>query len=250
MGEQVTVAARAWVRAIALCVEALPGGFHRTGPHGTTEMITGIPVPTLNGVLAVAGPADVDEVSAFAGSPRLTELPWSVQVRGGDDAERVAAVAAGHGLTQRVPLPFMLKELTGPVDADPTVRRVSGADGDLYRKALAEGYEGPESIFDGFSRPALLDHPAMRGYVVEVAGTVVATSFGVLVGDQVGVFNIAVPPEHRRRGYGRAATAAVLRDGYAAGARHAFLHATPLGVPLYESMGFQTAQTWAVFLPA
>ncbi|MEV4618757.1 GNAT family N-acetyltransferase [Asanoa sp. NPDC049573] len=249
MGEQATVAVEAWLRAIGLCADALPGGFARTGPHGTTEIITGLPVPSLNGVFAVTGAADVAEVSAYAGSPRLATVPWSVQVRD-DDAERFAPVAARHGLARRMPLPFMLAELTGPVDADPAVRRVSGADGDLYRKALADGYEAPESIFDGFSGPALLDHPAMRAYVVEVAGTVVATSFGVLVGDQIGIFNIAVPPEHRRRGYGRAATAAVLRDGYAAGARHAFLHATELGEPLYESMGFRTAQTWAVFLPA
>jgi ribosomal protein S18 acetylase RimI-like enzyme len=51
-----------------------------------------------------------------------------------------------------------------------------------------------------------MDHVSMRAYLVELEGVRVATSFGVLVDDLVGVFNIAVPPQYRRRGYGRAAT--------------------------------------------
>ena len=86
----------------------------------------------------------------------------------------------------------------------------------------------------------------MAAYVVEVAGAVVGTSFGIRVDDLVGVFNIGVPPEHRRRGYGRVATAVVLRDAYRAGARTAFLQASPLGAPLYATMGFHTAETWTV----
>ena len=38
----------------------------------------------------------------------------------------------------------------------------------------------------------------------------------------------------------------MLRDGYAASARTAFLHASPLGVALYQEMGFDLAETWAV----
>src|SRR5690606_12524742 len=94
------------------------------------------------------------------------------------------------------------------------VRRVLGDEGNLYRKAMADGYEGPEEAFSYFTSPAVMDHASMRAYLTEVDGVVVATSFGVLVDDLVGVFNIAVPPQHRRRGYGRAATAAVLRDAY------------------------------------
>jgi len=58
--------------------------------------------------------------------------------------------------------------------------------------------------------------------------------------------NISVPEHHRRRGYGRLATAAVLRDAYASGARTAFLHSSPMAVPLYEGMGFRTAGNWTV----
>ncbi|MEV4533660.1 GNAT family N-acetyltransferase [Asanoa sp. NPDC049518] len=249
MGEQIDDLVEAWRRAIVLCTEALPGSYERLGPRGTAELVTGLPVPTMNGVIQIGPAVDADEVAAFAASPRLADLPWSLQVRNADAAERVAAVAADHKLDRSSLLPFMVKELT---DADattdePTVRRISGAESDLYRRALAAGFEAPEHIFTGFSAPALLDNPAMAPYVVEVAGAVVATSFGVRVDDTVGVFNISVPPEHRRRGYGRIATAAVLRDAYREGARTAYLNASVMGEPLYAAMGFRTAETWSVF---
>ncbi|GIF77568.1 GNAT family N-acetyltransferase [Asanoa siamensis] len=250
MTEQVDRAVEAWLRALELCAEALPGGFHRRGPGGTAELLTGLPVPTVNGVIQCGSVLDLAELAAFAESPRLVDRPWSIQVRDAASAAAVAGIAADHKLDQSTTLPFMLTDLTER-DADPpagaTVRRVSGAERDLYRRALAAGFEAPEFIFDGFSSPAILDHPAMAAYVVEVAGEVVATSFGVLVGDLVGVFNIAVPPAHRRRGYGRLATDAVLRDAYPAGARTAFLHSSPMGEPLYAAMGFRTAETWTVY---
>ncbi|WP_370963746.1 hypothetical protein [Amycolatopsis sp. cg9] len=39
----------------------------------------------------------------------------------------------------------------------------------------------------------------------------------------------------------------MLREGYALGARTAFLHASPPGVPLYEAMAFAHAENWSLF---
>jgi ribosomal protein S18 acetylase RimI-like enzyme len=143
----------------------------------------------------------------------------------------------------------MLKELNEGAMKEPEadglkVRRVWGDENNLYRTA---GYEGPEEAFSVFATPSVMEHTSMRGYLAESGGVPVATSFGVLVDDLVGVFNIAVPPQYRRRGYGRGATAAVLCDAYAAGARTAFLHSSPLGVPLYQEMGFSIAENWTRF---
>ncbi|WP_399896122.1 GNAT family N-acetyltransferase [Streptomyces sp. BBFR51] len=209
-------------------------------------------MPLLNGVISTARATDADELAAFAASLKLAPVAWSVQVRGEQVEDRIVAMAGDHGLQQRMVLPFMLKELdAGDLrrsEADGVeVRRVLGDEGDLYRTVMAAGYEGPEEIFSVFTAPAVMDHVSMRAYLAEVEGVPVATSFGVLVDDLVGVFNIAVPPQHRRRGYGRAATAAVLRDAYELGARTAFLHASPLGVPLYEAMGFRLTENWTLF---
>ena len=233
---------------------AQPGGFSRAGAHGTWELVTGASMPLLNGVFSVMRPADAAEVATFAASPGLESVAWSVQVRGEEVDPRIVGTAADHGLRQRSTLPFMLKELEEGDGGEPDpaglmVRRVLGDEGDPYRAVMAAGYEGPEELFSIFAAPSLMDHPSMRGHLAEVDGIPVASSFGVLVDDLVGVFNIAVPPRYRRRGYGRAATAAVLRDARAAGARTAFLHASPLGVPLYRAMGFHLAENWTLFTP-
>jgi ribosomal protein S18 acetylase RimI-like enzyme len=252
--DPVDIAANAWMSALAMFAAVQPDGFHRTGTGGTSELVTGAPMPFLNGVFSTAREADAEEVAAFAASPKLESLAWSIQVRGERVDPRIASTAADHGLGQRSALPFMIKDLaeddTKVLETDGLkVRGVSGNEGDLYRVVMAAGYEGPEEIFSVFASPSLMDHASMHGYLAEVEGVPVATSFGVLVDDLVGVFNIAVPPQYRRRGYGRAATAAVLRDAYAAGARTAFLHASPMGAPLYQAMGFRIAENWTLFAP-
>ncbi|MEU7785152.1 GNAT family N-acetyltransferase [Amycolatopsis sp. NPDC049159] len=243
-------AARAWIGAMALFAGTQPGGSFREGAAGTAELVSGAPMPLLNGVISVAAEPDPAEIAEFADSPRLAGAAWSVQVRGERVDDRIVATAAAHGLNQRSLLPFMVKDIDAGHGTDPDgleVRPVSGVDSDSYRTTMAAGYEGPDALFAVFARPSVLDHPTMRGYVAELDGTPVATSFGVLVGDMVGVFNIGVPPRYRRRGYGRAATAAVLREAYTVGARTAFLHASPLGVPLYADMGFAHAENWSLF---
>lgn len=233
---------------MALFAETQPTGFFREGGAGTAELVTGAPMPLLNGIVSTATDPAPDEIAEFAGSPRLTSVAWSIQVRGERVADRITATAAAHGLGNRTLLPFMLKDIDASDGRGAEGnRRIRGADTDLYRTTMAAGYEGPDALFAVFAQPALLEHPAMRAYVVELDGVAVATSFGVLVDDMVGVFNIGVPPQFRRRGYGRAATAAVLGEAHALGARTAFLHASPLGVPLYEEMGFTRAENWSLF---
>ncbi|MEV4627158.1 GNAT family N-acetyltransferase [Micromonospora sp. NPDC049523] len=250
--DPVDIAAEAWMASLAMFSVTQPLGFYRMGTHGTSELVTGAPMSLLNGVINIDREPDAAEIAAFSTSPKLASVAWSIQVRGDEPGPGVERTAAEHGLTKRTTLPFMLKNLTAadaqlPATDAPPVRGLTGTEGELYQTVMAAGYEGPREIFAVFSSPAVLDHSAMRGYVAEVDGVPVATSFGVVVDDHVGVFNIAVPPEHRRRGYGRAATAQVLREAYAAGARIAFLHASPMGVGLYRDMGFRVAENWTIF---
>jgi predicted GNAT family acetyltransferase len=70
----------------------------------------------------------------------------------------------------------------------------------------------------------------------------------VTLDDYVGVFNVATPPEHRRRGYGAAITARVVSDGLAAGARWAWLQSSPAGYRVYEELGFRTLERWLAWV--
>ena len=54
-----------------------------------------------------------------------------------------------------------------------------------------------------------------------------------------GVYNIAVLESARGRGIGHAITAALMNVGVEAGCTNAVLHATELGRPVYERLGFE-----------
>ncbi|MBP2471313.1 GNAT superfamily N-acetyltransferase [Crossiella equi] len=250
--QELDVAARAWQTAMAHFTEAVPGGFHRVGARGTAELISGVPLAMLNGVYCIAPTTDPDEVTDFVASPRLAGLPWSVQVRDEAAAAQVADVVAGLGFTRTAAQPFMTRELAEdslpwPEPGPLRIRVVGGGEREVYERTLSAGYGLPREIAAPLTAPAVLDHPLMRAYVGEVDGVPVATSFGIVVDGLVGIFNVSVPPAHRRRGYGRALTAAAVRDGWSAGARTAFLHSSELGLPVYEEMGFAVRERWIAF---
>ena len=88
----------------------------------------------------------------------------------------------------------------------------------------------------------------MRSYVGEIDGEIVTTAVGVTVGDRVGVFNVATPSQHRRRGYGAAITVRVVEDGLAGGATWAWLQSSPSGYGVYEALGFPTLERWLAWV--
>lgn len=249
----VDLAVAAWHDAIEAFCRLQPHGRVKGGPRGTRSYVSGVPVSVLNAVITTSREPDVEEFSAFAESYNDEGLPWSIQLRGSPVSPAFAQIAAGRGLTDSFALPFMTKHLdAGETNFPPlgkmSVRRVPAEDHETYNRALAPGYEAPDQVFRGFSAPDVLSAEGMTAYLVEEDGSPVATSFGVVVNGHVGVFNISTHPAYRRRGYARAATAAVLRDAYAQGARTAFLHCTPAGRGVYESLGFTTSEEWQVYV--
>jgi N-acetylglutamate synthase len=77
-----------------------------------------------------------------------------------------------------------------------------------------------------------------------VGGVGVAAGLGVLDGSWLGLFEIVVHPEQRRRGYGREVTRSLLGWGKRHGATHAYLQVVSGNEPairLYEDLGFRYA---------
>jgi len=251
--ELVDLAVDAWHDAIEAFCCLQPQGSAKEGPHGTRLVVSGTPVSVLNAVISTTREPDVAELCAFAASYSNGGLPWSIQLRDILSFPTIVQVANDRGLTKSFRMPFLIKHLgiddmNIPTIDTISIRRVPMEDHDVYNSTLAAGYEAPDHVFRGFSAPNVLSAQGMTAYLVEEAGIPVATSFGVLVNDHVGVFNVSTRPAYRRRGYARAATAAVLRDAYAQGARTAFLHCTPAGRGVYESLGFATAEEWHVYV--
>ncbi|KER67621.1 GCN5 family acetyltransferase [Burkholderia cepacia] len=252
--ELLDVSVAAWHESIDAFCRLQDVGFVVRGMHGTKIIYSGAPVFVLNAIISTTRQPDVDEIRRFSESFRVCKLPWSIQTRDASrQGEEIRRIADECGLTQCVTLPFMTKPLvrTGAPacrDERVVVRRVRAADSERYNAALAAGYEAPEGVFRRLSAPTVLEADGMMGFLVEFDGMPVATSFGVVRNGQVAVFNVSTLPAYRRRGYARAATQAVLDAAFTKGAHTAFLHCTPAGRHVYESMGFSTGEEWQVYV--
>jgi ribosomal protein S18 acetylase RimI-like enzyme len=115
---------------------------------------------------------------------------------------------------------------------------VNSSGHEVYTRALAAGFEVPERMSGTLMGGGVLDMPETTGYLAgpDATGLLVQGS-GVCL-----LLNIAVVPEARGHGLGRAMTARAIPDGFAAGADTAILISSAAGRALYESMGFHL--TW------
>lgn len=238
-------AASALYAFIDMMVASAPGAWARPSRTGARLVSSGSALSTFNGVfptVAEASPQDVAEFAAL-GHPQ----PWSVFCR--DEPSQVLLdAAAAHGLTSRHRSP-VLGWHARPIPPDTglgrvTVRRVDGSGSARYVSALAAGFGLPGDLFTGIMSAPVLDSPGVSAYLVEDAGEPVATALGFLAEGVAGVFNVATVSSARRRGHGRLATRAVLRDAVDAGADGAYLISSKAGLPLYTGMGFQHLEYW------
>lgn len=241
-------AAHAWREAMALVGQHSTGGRVLRGAHSTTLFTTGVPAAHLNAVVSTATDPDVAEVERLVAAEDWTGKRWSIVVRRPPDDELLAS-ARRYGLDATRGSRFQLIDLpglAGPSPADPgvLVRRVDGTEAALYTELLGAGFGLPPEVLEPVTTPALLDAPAVTGYVAEVRGEPCGTAMTVVVGDCAVLLNVATLPAHRSRGVGRAVTGAALRHAADAGAGSACLHPTPEGTALYVSLGAVTAEHW------
>lgn len=95
-------------------------------------------------------------------------------------------------------------------------------------------------------------HPAAFALQHDAQGRAVGFGLAVLERGMVGLYDLAVAPEHRGGGRGRALVQALLHWGGEAGATSAYLQVraqNAVAMRLYESMGFQTAYSYHYRVP-
>jgi GNAT superfamily N-acetyltransferase len=68
-----------------------------------------------------------------------------------------------------------------------------------------------------------------------------AGAWSCIHGWDCGIYAVGTVPEWRRRGFGRALVEHVLADARRRGVRTTTLQSTPMGQPLYESLGYVAA---------
>ncbi|MFZ2058493.1 MAG: GNAT family N-acetyltransferase [Acidimicrobiales bacterium] len=246
------VPAAALLETMQHLLAGVPDGWTRAGP-GILAAVSGVALPTLNGVLVESVDADAEMIADLLDQVAATGLPHCLQVRP-DTASRVTDLAAARGMT-RDELPLMVLEDSSQLGATHAtdalvIRELVPAEAHLHAQAAAAGFEWPVEAFVHLLTPAFLALPGMRCYLGEVDGEPVTTGFGVTLGSCVGIFDVATPPAQRRRGYGAAVTARAVADGLAAGAKWAWLQSSEQGYPVYERLGFRTAEVWSCWLSA
>ena len=215
---------------------------------GRWAWVSGVALPTLNGVWAERADPDPDAVAGLLEGVKATGLPHCLQLRPGA-SPALAELAAARAMSLEMEIPLMVLEDPAAVSrarapAGLALRELSPEQAGLHASVAAAGFEVPEELFVQLRAPDLVRLPGVRCYLGEVDGRAVTTGLGVTLGDFVGVFNIATPAAHRRQGYGAAVTVRAVADGLAAGAKWSWLQSSPPGYATYARLGFQTAETW------
>lgn len=215
---------------------------------GLFAVTTGVATPMLNGVFALAHRVDAAAAAALAAEVDGTGLPWCMQAREGA-AGTLAPIARDRGLVAGPRIPLMVaRAVAAPQQQVPLdVVGLEAADLEQHVEVGAAGFEMPVDVYRDSVR-AIACLPGLRAWVGRVNGEPVTTLVTIpTAGDSVGVFNVATPPRHRRQGFGGALTAAALKEAFDAGARWAWLQSSAAGYRVYQRIGFQTVEGWALW---
>jgi N-acetylglutamate synthase len=225
---------------------ALPGAWMRR-VDGAIAGVSGVPIPSVNGLWAGSAAVSSSAAAAVLDEVAASGLPHCVQLS--PTASSLRELARARGFERDHDLPLMRLDVEPSAPAGPLVVRRLGADElEVHWDLCARGFEAPVELFAAMITPAVASVAGV--FVGEVDGTPVTTGVHLVQGDSVGVFNVATPPEHRRRGYGAALTAGLVRAGHRDGATWAWLQSSDDGFGVYERLGFRTESTWECWVTA
>lgn len=229
-------------------VGAVPGAWacHRGGAIG---VVTGVALQGMNGVWGVEATPDASAIADLLEAVATSTLPYCMQLRPGWPW-RVVDIAREHGMRRVAGEPVMVLDdarRLAVAQAVPglTVRQLAPAEGAPHAAVVAAGFGHPdETSYRQLMSEAVLSADGVRCYVGEVDGRPVTTCAGVTVDECVAIFSVATTPDSRRHGYGAAVTARAVADGFAAGARWAWLSSSVAGFDVYQGLGFRVVERW------
>lgn len=255
VGRIMTVEADTVASALASTFEhlftAIPGGWVRRA-EGILGCVSGVPVPTLNGVWPEEAVPDEMLVSEVLDQIARSGLPYCLQARPGAP-EHLAELAVRRGMVEREPLPLMVLEnpqhLAAAQELEQLrIRQLEAEEALLHARIAARGFEAPEEMFAQLMPPAVIARPGTRCYLGTMGEDAVTTGLGVTLDDFVGIFNIATPREHRGHGFGAAVTARAASDGLSSGASWSYLQSSVAGYGIYERLGYETLERWSCWV--
>ena len=247
---------RALCRAFDWVMEALPESSARVESGVRVHVSRPLPFDLFCGVWLTDDRGDAEiagRLPALVGSVEALGLPAGVFMPArGFPASALAARRLG--ITEVEPSEMMLLDSVQGVTAAPEdvpgfaiepARSASELDQALT--VAARGFGVPDSALAALYAPSLCAGGQLTTYVGRLSGTAVSTGAGLFHDDLVGVYNVATPPEYRRRGYAVAIVRRIVTDGFIAGARAAYLLASQDGLGVYRRVGFRPAGRHRLF---
>lgn len=225
---------------LAFFASVTPLPMFRRDPATDVEAIhCDVPFPMFNAVTGARFGADAARrTEEVADSFIEAGLPWMWWVTPSHTSPELEAALAARGL-HREDVPGMYVDL----EAAPAPVEVPGL-------AIEETTDAPafvDVMLAGFGLPEMVRGP-MTEVMSRLAGTIdligsldgrpVACGTAYLTGTTAGLYNIATVEDARGRGVGFAVTSRLLALARASGARHAVLHSSESGRPVYERAGF------------
>ena len=107
--------------------------------------------------------------------------------------------------------------------------------------------EGLALLLELVSRHGYTSDPSVHYYLGWLGDKPVATSLLFLGGGVANIYNVATLPEFRRQGFGRALTVAPLLQARTLGYRIGTLQSSPMGLHLYQRLGFRQYCTFQAY---
>jgi GNAT superfamily N-acetyltransferase len=135
--------------------------------------------------------------------------------------------------------------------ADPEVR-VAPVPSDAWLAGFAALSPVPQQHREAMARMVGFIAAPVGFAWVEDDGAPIAFALGVVDGDHVGLFDVLVAPQARRRGLARRLTQSIGAWGRTHGARFAYLQVVATNtaaLPLYADLGFATVYSYAYRVP-
>jgi GNAT superfamily N-acetyltransferase len=249
-------------RGTAFCLEEMtrrtPGG-RVIRQDGLLLAIGSDPSPVVvNTILPVAPVVSPEAVArALRVYTSIDHLP-SIMTRDHRDGTLTEAFAA-TGYRRLLALPGMILDGPLPEEATPPdvgihrvqteADRARWIEGNLFgfaeddgdRAALRSAFQTVESLSGG----------PVTGWWAELDGRGVASAMAIVdPSSEVGVVGwVGTDHAYRRRGIGRAVTLATTNAAFDLGARLVALQASPMGLPIYEKLGYRTVTGYQIWLP-
>lgn len=181
---------------------------------------------------------------------------FSIWVRGEQEEDRdlvAAAEAAGFQPVYEMPEMTLGGKLAPPeLPAGAELRKLTAVEQatDFWQVAVASyssiGF--PPEVFTGYTNHAGLLAENVVAFLALLDGEPVGIAMTMVSHGVAGIYWVGSLEQARGKGIGRAVTVAATNAGFELGADVASLQASPMGKPIYEAMGYETAFDYRMFM--